>query len=88
MSRCTAKIHQSSLGKHKNGMTIGKNIFVNLRFYVYFLYTFELIQPLHLYLMIKMPYVTHNGLILHLFHMLNSDDILVARCRHIYISLL
>src|SRR5450759_442622 len=88
MARCTAKVNQSSLCKNKNRMPVGEKILINLRFYINFYNSFQFVKVINLNLVIEMTYITNYGLIFHLQHMVQGNNISVAGCSHINIPLI
>ncbi len=67
-------------------MTVRKNILVYLGLDIDLRDTFVVIEGINLYLVVKMAYIAHDGLVLHFFQVLNGNDIPVAGCSHEDIS--
>ena len=76
------KIEQATLGENHHAVSVGENVLVVLRLDLDALDAFELFQSGHVDLVIEMPDVTDDRLVLHLRHVVDSDDVLVARRRH------
>merc|ERR1739844_727906 len=62
-------------------MAIWEDVAVDLLLDVIHLDARECFQFSHLNLIVKMANVAHNGIVLHLLHVLESDDLEVARSR-------
>src|ERR1035437_1345553 len=87
MSCSAAKIDQSSFSKYKNCVSVGKQIFINLRLNIDFYNSFQLIQIVNLNLIIEMTYITNDCLILHFQHMFQGYYISVTGSCNKYIPL-
>ena|SRR5690606_17324535 len=86
MTRGTAKVYKPALGKKENGMAVREHILVNLRLDIDLTDAFVCIQRINLYFVVKVPYVADDGLVLHLLHVFNGDDVTVACCSDEYVS--
>ena len=89
MARRAAQVHQPSLRKHKNAVRRfvalgGEVVLIHLRLDVDLLHARGLIQLVHL--VIEVADVAHDGLILHRLHVLQRDDVHVARAGHVNIA--
>ena len=58
---------------------VGKGVFVHLRLDVELLHAFGVVQAVHLDLVVEVADVTNDRLVLHLLHVLQRDDVAVAR---------
>ena len=68
-------------------MTVGESVLIHLRFDVQMLNTRIVDQLIHLNLVVEVTDVADNGLIFHLFHVLDRDDVAVSCGRHEDIAL-
>ena len=88
MTGSASEINQASFGKHVNAVTVGKGItgdgttgngvFLD-NFTGNAFHRFEFGD---LYLVVEVPDVANDSLILHAAHVIDRDNVLVARCGH------
>merc|ERR1712241_495571 len=69
-------------------MAIWEHEAVNLRFNVLDLDSWETLQAGHVDLVVEMADIPNNRIVLHFFHMLKRDDLVVSssRCKNIYFA--
>ena len=80
MPRSAAQVHQASLGQEEDGVSVlREGIFVHLRLDVQMADTGIVHQAVHLYLIIEVSDVADDGLVFHRLHVLQGDDVAVAR---------
>lgn len=74
----TAKVHEATLGKNNDaGVSLWEDPSVGLGLDGDALHARVRLEADHVNLVIKMTNVAHNGVVLHLLHMGNHDDVLV-----------
>merc|ERR1712203_975891 len=78
VSRCATQVEEVARRKHDNAMPVRKDETINLRFDVFNLDAWELLKLGHLNFIVKVTDVAHDGIVLHLFHVLQSDDFEIA----------
>eukprot|EP00438_Fugacium_kawagutii_P026114 Skav224742 [mRNA] locus=scaffold3343:99523:100565:+ [translate_table: standard] len=78
MASSAAKIHQSARCQDDHTMAIRENKSIHLWLDVLNLDAREVLQVLHGDLIVKMSNVAHNGVVLHLLHVIQCDDLEVA----------
>mmetsp|Transcript_19328 Transcript_19328/g.48276 ORF Transcript_19328/g.48276 Transcript_19328/m.48276 type:complete len:662 (+) Transcript_19328:390-2375(+) len=71
-----AEVEETALSEHDHSMAIREDVFVALRLDVHA--GGRLLKRLHLDLVVEVTDVAHNGVVLHLRHVLDGDDVLVA----------
>mmetsp|Transcript_10454 Transcript_10454/g.13904 ORF Transcript_10454/g.13904 Transcript_10454/m.13904 type:complete len:320 (+) Transcript_10454:375-1334(+) len=76
-----AQVQQPAGGKNNDTVAIWEYEAVDLCLDVFHLDAWHPFQFSHLNLVVKVANVSDNGIVLHLFHMLQSDDLEVARGR-------
>eukprot|EP00438_Fugacium_kawagutii_P004809 Skav200843 [mRNA] locus=scaffold2131:113208:115127:+ [translate_table: standard] len=81
MASGAAKVHQSARCQDDDTVAIREHKSVHLRFDVLDLDAREVLQVFHGDLIVEMPNVAHNGVIFHLLHVIQSDDLEVASGR-------
>ncbi len=84
--RGAAQVHKTAFGKHVDAMTIGERVFVHLWLDIELGDAFRGIKAVHLNLVVEMANVANNGLIFHLCHVIERDDVAVAGRRDVNIS--
>ena len=82
MPGCTAEIDQTAFREQKNRLPIWKRVFIDLRLDIFVHNTRIIDQLIDLNLIVKMPDIAHNGLVEHIFHVLDADNIRIARRRN------
>merc|ERR1719436_1327831 len=75
------EVDKAAGGEHDDAVAIREDEAVHLRLDVLDLYALHLLQAGHVDLIVKMPDVTDNGIVLHLLHVLQGDDLVIARGR-------
>ena len=75
MSCGASEIHQPSFGQHKNLVTIGEAVFVDLRLDVGALHAGLTVEEVHLDLVIEVADVADDGLVFHPLHVFEGDDV-------------
>merc|ERR1719198_535832 len=78
MSCGTAQIHKTARGKHNDTMAIWEYEAVHLRLDVLHLDAREVLEVLHGNLIVEVADVANDGIVLHLLHVLQRDDLEVA----------
>ena len=78
MAGGAAKVHQSARCQDNHTVAIREDKAVHLRLDVLNLDAREILQVLHGNLVVKVTDVAHNGVVLHLLHVIQSDDLEVA----------
>ena len=86
MSRSAAEVHETAFGQHENRMSVWEGELIDLRLDIG-LHGARLFEPRHLYLVVEMPDVAHDGLVAHPLHVLQGDDVAVARARDVDVAL-
>mmetsp|Transcript_18837 Transcript_18837/g.40611 ORF Transcript_18837/g.40611 Transcript_18837/m.40611 type:complete len:293 (-) Transcript_18837:545-1423(-) len=76
VARGTAEVQQAALRKHNHAMAVGKDVLVALRLDVHA--GSRLLESLHLDLVVEVANVADDGVVLHLLHVLQGDDVLVT----------
>merc|ERR1711977_612780 len=74
----TAEVAQASRCKHNDTMAIREDEAVNLWLDVLDLHPWEALQFNHLNLIVEVTDVAHNGIVLHVLHVIYLDDVEVA----------
>mmetsp|Transcript_70077 Transcript_70077/g.85990 ORF Transcript_70077/g.85990 Transcript_70077/m.85990 type:complete len:320 (-) Transcript_70077:295-1254(-) len=78
MASGAAKVHQSARGQDNHTVAIREHKSIHLWLDVLNLDAGEVLQVLHGNLVIEVANVTHNGVVLHLLHVIQGDDLEVA----------
>ena len=78
MAGGTAKVHQSARCQDNHTVAIREHKAVHLWLDVLNLDAREVLQVLHGNLVVEVADVAHDGVVLHLFHVIQSDDFEVA----------
>merc|ERR1712139_531125 len=78
MASCTTKIQQAAACKNNDTMAIRELKAIDLWLDVLDLDAREAFKLGHLDLVVKMANVSHNGIVLHLLHVLKPDDVEVT----------
>ena len=86
MSGCATEIHQTTFGEHVKAVASREGVLVDLRLDVGAHDAFGFVQAIDLNLVVEVTNVTNDGLILHLLHVLEADDVLVAGRGHINVT--
>ena len=81
MARSAAEVHETAFGQHENRMSVGEGELIDLRLDIG-LHGARLFEPRHLYLVVEVADVADDRLIAHPLHMLQRDDVAVARAGH------
>merc|ERR1712087_356194 len=74
MSRCTTQVEEAARRKHDNSVPVREDETINLWLDIFNLDTWELLKLSHLDFVVKVTDVAYDGVVLHLFHVLQSDD--------------
>merc|ERR1712118_293246 len=82
MPCCTSEVEQAATGENNNAMSVWELETVCLRFDVLNFDAREALQFSHLNLIVEMANVANNGVVLHLLHVLEGDDIEVSSSGH------
>ena len=77
----TAEVHEPARGKNDHAVAIREDEAIHLRLDVLHLDARELLQVLHGNLVVEVADVAHDGVVLHLLHVLQGHDLEVARGR-------
>ena len=77
----TSQVHKPAGGQHNDSVAVGENKSVHLRLDVLHLDAGEVLEVLHGNLVVKVPDVAHDGVVLHLLHVVQRDDLEVASGR-------
>merc|ERR1719378_307646 len=80
MTSCAAKVAQTPRCQDNDTMTIWEDEAIHLWLDVLDFNTFEALQACHVDLIVKVTNVADDGVILHLLHVLQPDDVEVACC--------
>ena len=86
MPGSTSQIDETPLGENEYRMAVRKGIFVDLRLDGR-LHSTRLFQTCHLNLVVEMADVADDGLIAHLLHVLQCDDVTITCAGNEYIAL-
>ena len=78
MASGAAKVHQPARCQDNHTVAIREDKAVHLRLDVLNLDAREILQVIHGNLVVKVTDVAHNGVVLHLLHVIQSDDLEVA----------
>eukprot|EP00438_Fugacium_kawagutii_P032365 Skav234868 [mRNA] locus=scaffold840:300324:301127:+ [translate_table: standard] len=78
MAGGAAKVDQSARGQDNHTVAVREHKSIHLGFDVLNLDAREVLQVLHGDLIVEMSNVAHNGVIFHLLHVIQSDDLEVA----------
>ena len=78
----TAEIDQTAFREQKDRTPIWKRVFIDLRLDIFVCNARVIAQLIDLNFIVKMPDIAHNSLVEHIFHVLNADNIRIARRRH------
>mmetsp|Transcript_71842 Transcript_71842/g.232493 ORF Transcript_71842/g.232493 Transcript_71842/m.232493 type:complete len:298 (+) Transcript_71842:120-1013(+) len=81
VSRGAAQVEQPAGGEHDDTMAVGEDEAVHLRLDVLHLDALELLEARHVDLVVEVADVADDGVVLHLLHVLQRDDVKVARRR-------
>ena len=87
MPGSAAEVHQTPFRQQEDGVPLRKGVFIHLRFDILMDYTGIANQILDLDLVVEVTDVADNSLVLHLFHMLYTDDVAVTSGGYVDISL-
>ena len=86
MTGSTSQIHQTSISKQQETVSVGENVFIHLWLDVYTLDPIVFFQFIHLNFVVEMSDVAYNSSILHFFHVFYTNNVAIAGCSHIYIA--
>merc|ERR1712117_291793 len=75
MTSRTTQIEQTSCSQDDDTMTIGEHKTIHLRLDVLDLDAWEAFQAGHVNLVVKVANIANNGIVLHVLHVLQSDDV-------------
>ena len=78
MASGAAQVHQSARCQHNHTVAIREDKAIHLWFDVLDLDAREVLQVLHCDLIVEVSNVAHNGVVLHLLHVIQGDDLEVA----------
>ena len=78
MARGTAQINETSLCEEKKLATVGENVLVELGLNIDFFDPRMVVEFVDLDFVIEVADIGHDGLVLHLGHVIEGDDVLVA----------
>ena len=79
VSGCTTQVEQATFGQDQDAVAVREDPFVVLRFDVDVLDTLDLLEASHVDLVVEVSNVAHDGLVLHLRHVVGGDEVEVAR---------
>jgi len=85
MASGTAQIDQSPLCQHYHSLPIWEYPPVHLILNLSLSHSLQLSQGIYLYLIVKVAYVTYNGIVLHGLDVISGDDVPVASGSHEYV---
>merc|ERR1712166_48946 len=77
----TPEVAQTSRCKDNDAMAIWEDKPINLWLYVFDLDAWEALDRIHLDLVVKVTDVANNGVVLHLLHVFQGDDLVVSCAR-------
>ena len=77
-----AEVQQAAFGEHEDAVAVGENPFVVLRLDFVTLDARNLLEAGHVDFVVEVADVTHDGAVLHLFHLCGGDDHGVAGGGH------
>ena len=78
MAGGAAEVHQTPFGQHVEAVATGEGVFVDLGLDVELGHAFGILERIDLDLVVEVTDVTDDGLVLHLLHVLEADDVEVA----------
>src|SRR5690606_25007385 len=78
MAGGAAEVHEPAFGEHVNAVTARERVFINLWLDVGADDTRCVVELVNLDFVVEVADVTNDGLILHLLHVLEADDVEVA----------
>mmetsp|Transcript_4554 Transcript_4554/g.16238 ORF Transcript_4554/g.16238 Transcript_4554/m.16238 type:complete len:319 (-) Transcript_4554:321-1277(-) len=78
MSSGAAKVQQTTLCQDNHAMTVREDVAIHLWLDVLALDAGEVFQAKHVDLIVKVTDVTHDGIVLHLGHVLSHDDVAIT----------
>ena len=73
-----AEVHEAAFRQHVNAVAAGESIFVHLRFDGQLLHAFRGVQTVNLDLVVEVADVADDGLVFHLRHVFEGDDVAIA----------
>ena len=82
-----AQIHEAAFGQHVDRVAGGEGVGVVTGLDVNMLHAGRVLEAIDLDFVIEMADVTHDGLILHRLHVLQGDDVFVARGGNVDVGL-
>merc|ERR1711972_253787 len=82
MTSSTSQVEKPARSEHNHAMAVWENEAIHLRLDVFNLDSRKSLQASHVNFVVKVPDVANNGIVLHELHVLNRDDIEIARGRH------
>merc|ERR1711988_1640630 len=82
VSSGTSEVQQATRRKNNDAMTVREHETVHLRLDVLHLDPWELFKLFHLDLVVEVANVANDGVIFHLLHVLQGDNLEISRCSH------
>ena len=73
-----AQVEQTARGQHDDAMAIGEDVAIDLRLDVLDLDARETLDACHVDLVVEVANIAHDGVVLHLLHVVQCDDVEVA----------
>src|SRR5439155_2385360 len=83
MAGRTAQVYQAAFSQQVDAMTVREGVFVHLRLDAELGNAIRLVEAAHLNLVVEMADVADDGLIFHLRHVIERDDVAVAGRRDV-----
>ena len=77
-----AQVEQTARSEHDDAMSIREDVAIDLSLDVLDLDALETLEACHVDLVVEVANVAHNGVVLHLLHVLQRDDVEVTGGRH------
>ena len=78
MARGTAQIDETSLREEEKLATVGEHVLVELGLNIDFFHPRMVVEFVDLDFVIEVADIGHDGLVLHLGHVIEGDDVLIA----------
>ncbi len=72
------EVHQAAFGQHEDAVAVGEGVHVDLRLDVRALHALGFVQAIDLDFVVEVTDVADDGLVLHVLHVLEGDDVDVA----------
>ena len=90
MSRRTTKVYKTTFREQVDATSVLEGIFINRTFFIrldaFNIHAWHIIERIHTDFIVEVTNITNDRLILHLGHMVGSNDTVVARSRDIDVS--